>query len=138
MYLEQSPICRIAVVMTIVGKIFTVLIFILSVMFLAFSVVVFNTHEELEDQVVALNARNQTLQADINTQTQERDDAMEKLAQEPSARAYAIAALVSAKIAEFPNFGNINSDTILRLAIDFPNSPWTMFPNHFPYCTGRG
>ena len=79
--------------MTIVGKIFTVLIFILSVMFLAFSVVVFNTHEELEDQVKALNAKNITLQEDINSQTEERDDALEKLAQEQSARAYAIAAL---------------------------------------------
>ena len=58
MDLEQSPICRIAVVMTIVGKIFTVLIFILSVMFLAFSVVVFNTHEALEKQVKTLEADN--------------------------------------------------------------------------------
>ena len=79
--------------MTIVGKIFTVLIFILSVMFLAFSVVVFNTHEALEKQVKTLEADNQTLNADINTQTQEREDALQKLAQEQSARAYAIAAL---------------------------------------------
>ena len=58
--------------MTLVGKIFTMLIFVLSIIFMAFSIMVFATHRNWRTQAGKLQADLAVLQ----TQKKDADDAL--------------------------------------------------------------
>lgn len=89
--------------MTLLGKVFTVLIFIMSILFMGFSVVVFATHRNwkmLVDNPTATEAYplglKQQLQAQVETNKglrAERDGLRNQLAVEKAARRSALAAL---------------------------------------------
>jgi hypothetical protein len=89
--------------MTLVGKIFTVLIFVMSTVFLAFSVMVFATHKnwkELATNTVTTGGKKLGLEQQLANMTQLKRDAdtqIQKLKDEyrveTAARAHAIAAL---------------------------------------------
>ena len=78
--------------MTLVGKIFTMLIFVLSIMFMAFSIMVFATHRNWKTYAGKLQADLNVLQ----TQKKDTDDALLRtrndLAAEQAARKAALAA----------------------------------------------
>ena len=79
--------------MTLVGKIFTMLILVLSIMFMAFSIMVFATHKNWKDAAGKL----QQDVAAANTALKDAKDALERektdLAREQAARKAALAAL---------------------------------------------
>jgi hypothetical protein len=79
--------------MTLIGKIFTMLIFVMSIVFMAFAVMVFATHKNWKDQAGKLSAQLTTLQ----TNKKELDDLLARLqmqlAQEQAARRAALASL---------------------------------------------
>jgi len=79
--------------MTLVGKIFTMLIFVLSIVFMAFSIMVFATHRNWKDYAGKLQADLNVLQ----TQKKDSDDALLRtrndLAAEQAARKAALASL---------------------------------------------
>lgn len=79
--------------MTLVGKIFTMLIFVLSIVFMAFSIMVFATHRNWKTQAGKLQADLAVLQ----TQKKDADDALLRtrndLAAEQAARRAALASL---------------------------------------------
>jgi hypothetical protein len=79
--------------MTLVGKIFTMLILVLSIMFMAFSIMVFATHKNWKTTATKL----QTDVAAANTALKDAKDALERektdLAREQAARKAALAAL---------------------------------------------
>ena len=79
--------------MTLVGKIFTMLIFVLSIIFMAFSIMVFATHRNWRTQAGKLQADLTVLQ----TQKKDADDALMRarndLAVEQAARKAALASL---------------------------------------------
>ena len=89
--------------MTLVGKIFTVLILIMSIMFMAFSIMVFATHKnwkELADNATAaagkplgLKQQLAALQTALNDAKQLEQRLRNELAQEQAARKAALAAL---------------------------------------------
>jgi hypothetical protein len=79
--------------MTLVGKIFTMLIFVLSIVFMAFAIMVFATHRNWRDQAGKLQSQLTVLQ----TQKKDTDDALLRtrndLAAEQAARKAALASL---------------------------------------------
>src|SRR5262245_3995157 len=79
--------------MTLVGKIFTVLILVLSIIFMAFSMMVFATHKNWKTNATKL----QSDLAAANTALKDAKDALERektdLAREQAARKHALAAL---------------------------------------------
>jgi chromosome segregation ATPase len=79
--------------MTLVGKIFTMLILIFSIVFMAFSMMVFATHKNWKTAATGL----QKSLADANTALKDAKDALERekteLAREQAARKAALAAL---------------------------------------------
>src|SRR3954467_15663272 len=79
--------------MTLVGKIFTMLILIMSIIFMAFAMMVFATHKNWKATALA----NQTALAAANTALKDAKDALERektdLAREQAARKAALAAL---------------------------------------------
>jgi hypothetical protein len=84
--------------MTLLGKIFTVLIFLISTMFLAMSLMVFATHRNWKEAVVGPNGL-QTQLAAVQTRESNLQDSMQKvqdqLNEERAARRQALAALQS-------------------------------------------
>ena len=81
--------------MTLVGKIFTVLILIMSIAFMMIAVTVFATHRNWRDQAIAHKARIEVLQ-DTNARLRiEASRADDRLAIEQAARRFALAALQS-------------------------------------------
>jgi hypothetical protein len=79
--------------MTLVGKIFTMLILVLSIMFMAFSIMVFATHQNWKEAAGKLS----TSLSVANTALKDAKDALERektdLAREQAARKAALAAL---------------------------------------------
>jgi len=79
--------------MTLVGKIFTVLIFVMSIVFMAFAVMVFATHQNWKANATTL----QTKLTQLQTSKKELDELLARLqmqlAQEQAARRAALAAL---------------------------------------------
>lgn len=81
--------------MTLLGKIFTGLIAVMSVLFLALAISVYATHVNWRDQALALQEKV-SLQEKANTQLQEREnDLKAAIALEQSARRMVLAALES-------------------------------------------
>jgi hypothetical protein len=79
--------------MTLVGKIFTVLIFVMSIVFMAFSIMVFATHTNWRTQSEGLKQKL-TQQEQLFTQAKtEHDKTKRELAQEQASRRHALAAL---------------------------------------------
>jgi hypothetical protein len=79
--------------MTLLGKIFTVLIFIMSVAFCILSVVVFATHKNWKDEALARKTTIEQLEAKNLSQQQEILRAQAELAVEQSARRSALSTL---------------------------------------------
>ena len=86
--------------MTILGKFFTVLIFVLSAIFMAFSVMVFVTHKNWRDYATSIDTtspglelklkQQQDLVADLQRELQE---SLNRLAAEQASRRFAIAVM---------------------------------------------
>jgi len=84
--------------MTLVGKIFTMLILIMSVVFLGFAVVIFATHRNWRDMVIEPGGLKQQIEELSQTNVRLRDEinrAKDRLAIEQAARRFALAALQS-------------------------------------------
>lgn len=79
--------------MNLIGKIFTVLIFVMSLVFMAFSVAVYATHKNWKEQAQTLTSTNQALSAKRTELEQQLADTNQKLEQERAARRYALAAV---------------------------------------------
>jgi chromosome segregation ATPase len=86
--------------MTLVGKIFTVLILIMSLVFMSFAVMVFATHQNWRDHVKSTNAAKpglelklQNMTALLNANKQEHERTKQQLALEQASRRQALAAL---------------------------------------------
>lgn len=79
--------------MTLVGKIFTMLILVMSVVFMAFSVMVFATHKNWKDEATKLQAQLNTLQTSLKEAEDLRTRLQAQLAQEQAARRSALASL---------------------------------------------
>jgi hypothetical protein len=81
--------------MTLVGKIFTVLIFVMSIVFMAFSIMVFATHTNWKTMSEGLKSKL-TQQEQLNTQAKaDHEKTKRDLAQEQASRRQALAALQS-------------------------------------------
>jgi hypothetical protein len=79
--------------MTLVGKIFTVLIFVMSIVFMAFSIMVFATHTNWREQAQKLKGQV-TQQEQLVVQAKaDHDKTKRDLAQEQASRRQALAAL---------------------------------------------
>lgn len=84
--------------MTLVGKIFTMLILIMSVVFLGFSIVIFATHRNWRDMVIAEGGLKSQIEELSQTNVRLRDEinrSKDRLAIEQAARRFALAALQS-------------------------------------------
>ena len=86
--------------MTLVGKIFTVLIFIMSLVFMSFAVMVFATHQNWRDMVKSTDSSKPGLEqkllnttAVLNANKQEHERTKQQLALEQASRRQALAAL---------------------------------------------
>src|SRR6188508_3395868 len=79
--------------MTLIGKIFTMLIFVMSLVFMAFAVMVFATHTNWKANAAALGAKLTTLQTTLKESEDLRTRLKTELAQEQAARKAALAAL---------------------------------------------
>ncbi|MBC7852501.1 MAG: hypothetical protein IAF94_03610 [Pirellulaceae bacterium] len=86
--------------MTLVGKIFTVLIFIMSLVFMSFAVMVFATHQNWRDLVKSTDSSKPGLEqkllnttAVLNANKQEHERTKQQLALEQASRRQALAAL---------------------------------------------
>ena len=79
--------------MTLVGKIFTVLIFVMSIVFMAFSIMVFATHTNWKTMSEGLKQKL-TQQEQLNTQAKaDHEKTKRDLAQEQASRRQALAAM---------------------------------------------
>jgi predicted nuclease with TOPRIM domain len=84
--------------MTLVGKIFTMLILIMSVVFLGFSIVIFATHRNWRDMVIAEGGLKSQIEELSQTNIRLRNEinrSKDRLAIEQAARRFALAALQS-------------------------------------------
>ena len=79
--------------MTLIGKIFTVLIFIMSFLFMGFSITVYQTHVDLQVAAKTVEDRNTNLESLRTTLENEKEAVEDSLKRERIARAYALAAL---------------------------------------------
>ena len=79
--------------MTLIGKIFTILIFIMSLLFLGFSINVYQTHVDLKTAAQDAKTRADSLDTQIDMLKKEKATVEDSLAREQVARAYALAAL---------------------------------------------
>lgn len=86
--------------MTLVGKIFTVLIFIMSLVFMSFAVMVFATHQNWRDTVKSTDSSKPGLERRLELKTaelaaakQEHERTKQQLALEQASRRQALAAL---------------------------------------------
>ena len=85
--------------MTLVGKIFTLLIFIMSLVFMSFAVMVFATHQNWRDQVknpdpnIGYEVKMKNKNAELANAKLEHDRTKQQLALEQASRRQALAAL---------------------------------------------
>ena len=79
--------------MTLVGKIFTMLILVLSIIFMAFSMMVFATHKNWKTTAAGLQTKLQAATAANNEAKKQLETLQTDLAREQAARKAAIAAL---------------------------------------------
>ncbi|TWT33111.1 coiled-coil domain-containing protein [Blastopirellula retiformator] len=79
--------------MNLIGKIFTVLIFVMSFVFMAFSVAVYATHKNWKEQAQTLTTTNQTLTARRTELETKLAETTQMLEQERAARRYALSAV---------------------------------------------
>ena len=79
--------------MTLLGKVFTGLILVMSVMFMAFSIVVYATHVNWKAKAKAKDASLQSLQSNIDTLDAEMTRYKNALARERAARKVVVASL---------------------------------------------
>ena len=79
--------------MTLIGKIFTILIFIMSLLFLGFSINVYQTHVDLKLAAQNEKTRADSLDTQIDVLKTEKATVEGSLKREQIARAYALAAL---------------------------------------------
>ena len=90
--------------MTLVGKIFTVLIFIMSLVFMSFAVMVFATHQNWRDLVKSTDSSKPGLErrlelktAELTAAKAEHERTKQQLALEQASRRQALAAIVKPK-----------------------------------------
>ena len=79
--------------MTLIGKIFTILIFIMSLLFLGFSINVYQTHVDLKTTATRAESKSISLKFQIGELEKEKTIVENSLKREQVARAYALAAL---------------------------------------------
>jgi len=79
--------------MTLLGKIFTVLIMIMSVMFMSFSIVVYATHTNWKEKSVELVKEVSVRQGVVDSVKADLDVQKERLEREQAARRFALASL---------------------------------------------
>ena len=79
--------------MTLIGKIFTVLIFIMSLLFMGFSINVYQTHVDLQKEAELARTAATNLNNQIGDLEREKATVENSLKREQVARAYALAAL---------------------------------------------
>jgi multidrug efflux pump subunit AcrA (membrane-fusion protein) len=79
--------------MTLVGKIFTMLIFVMSIVFMAFAIMVFATHTNWRTESGALKTQLVQKEQLLKQATEEHDKTKRDLAQEQASRRQALAAL---------------------------------------------
>jgi len=79
--------------MTLIGKIFTILIFIMSLLFLGFSINVYQTHVDLKTAATDAKSTALSLRTQIKFLEKEKSAVENSLKREQVARAYALAAL---------------------------------------------
>ncbi|MFP6587454.1 MAG: hypothetical protein VB814_07395, partial [Pirellulaceae bacterium] len=77
--------------MTLIGKIFTILIFIMSLLFLGFSINVYQTHVDLQAAATKAESTTQSLKTQIGVLETEKTTVEDSLKREQVARAYALA-----------------------------------------------
>jgi hypothetical protein len=71
--------------MNILGKVFIVLVFILSIMFMSFAIVVYTTHKNWRTEYDAVSAKLTAAKAELESRKSEYDREVEKLAAEQQA-----------------------------------------------------
>jgi hypothetical protein len=79
--------------MTLLGKIFTVMIMIMSVMFMGFSIVVYATHTNWKDKSVALDKEVKDRDGILTEVRKSLSNQKERLEREQAARRFSLAAL---------------------------------------------
>jgi hypothetical protein len=79
--------------MTLVGKIFTMLIFVLSIVFMAFAMMVFATHKNWKTTATTLQTTLTATQTAVNDAKQQLQNLQTEYAREQAARRAALAAL---------------------------------------------
>jgi len=84
--------------MTLLGKILTVLIFIMSVVFMSFAVMVFSTHKDWKAAAMRLEQEADVKENEYNTLKDELDRLRLATERERAARAQALAALESRRL----------------------------------------
>jgi hypothetical protein len=83
--------------MNLVGKIFVVLIFAMSLMFMSFAVAVYGTHQNWKEKAAAEAQRVQNLQETVNQHEADKKKLEEQLAAEEAAHEQAVAKLNTAR-----------------------------------------
>jgi hypothetical protein len=81
--------------MNLLGKMFTVAIFVMSIIFLAISVMVFQTHRVWRDIAIANKTKIESLQDRVKLLQSELEAGKDRLALEQAARRYALGTLQS-------------------------------------------
>jgi len=96
--------------MTLLGKIFTVLIFIMSVAFCILAVVTFASHKNWKDQALALKTKIEALETENKSKKDEIEAVKGELAVEQAARKQALATLqvkLSLQLADLDNTAKV-------------------------------
>jgi len=81
--------------MTLIGKIFTMLILVMSIVFMSFAVMVFATHKNWKEQALTLKQQVQDAYTTNNALRGELENARLVLAEHQAARRQALATLQS-------------------------------------------
>ncbi len=84
--------------MNFIGKIFVVLIFAMSLVFMAFAVAVYGTHQNWKEKAAAEAARVQTLQGTLEEREAEKKKLEAELNNELNARTQALAKLEAERL----------------------------------------
>lgn len=83
--------------MNLVGKIFVVLIFAMSLVFMSFAIAVYGTHQNWKEKAAAEATRVQNLQGTLNERENEKVELTKQLKAEEAARLDAVAKLNTAR-----------------------------------------
>ncbi|MCL2744136.1 MAG: hypothetical protein FWE67_09815 [Planctomycetaceae bacterium] len=100
--------------MNLLGKMFILLIFVLSITFMVWSVVIFMTPPGTKDKEKEVSERLQKAQSFAKQQTESRDDMVRKLNEEISNRAVAISTL-TVKVDELDKENKKSRDDLMLL-----------------------